>query len=255
MIEHELAQCHVINHQGRAPGPQHKPSQKTTPDGREQGKIAVPKQHKKYRKKDLQSKLMEETNALRKANAGSLLGHLVFDERDGGEDDFANIPPLKDASDHDMSSPRQGLFTPNSDRVRVSKSGMVRNSPAVMQAKGSESQLVVDPVSTLIDGHHVEVSSTLVVSSLSCHTSSQKVISLGDAKAPVTTPIDGHHVATVVVISSSRHTSSQKDKSLEDVKALLPDNDTLVLQNHFSSLEGLETTDAGGVHRIVRQLF
>jgi len=29
-------------------------------------------------------------------------------------------------------------------------------------------------------------------------------------------------------------------------KALLPDNDMLVLQNHFSSLDGLETTNVGG---------
>jgi len=36
------------------------------------------------------------------------------------------------------------------------------------------------------------------------------------------------------------------DKSLRDAKALLPDNDTLVLQNHFSSLDGLETIDARG---------
>jgi len=35
MIGHELAQCHVIHDQTRVPGPQHKPSQKTTPDERE----------------------------------------------------------------------------------------------------------------------------------------------------------------------------------------------------------------------------
>ena len=52
--------------------------------------------------------------------------------------------------------------------------------------------------------------------------------------------------ATVVVPSLSRHTSPWKAKSLWDAKALLPYNNTLVLQNHFSSLDGLETTDAGG---------
>jgi len=34
--------------------------------------------------------------------------------------------------------------------------------------------------------------------------------------------------------------------SLGDAKALLPDNGTLVLQNHFSSLDGLEITNARG---------
>jgi len=52
MIGHELAQCCVIHDQGRILGPQHKPSQKTTPDEREQGKVAVPKQYNKYQKKD-----------------------------------------------------------------------------------------------------------------------------------------------------------------------------------------------------------
>jgi len=45
------------------------------------------------------------------ANERSLLGHLASDKTDGGEDDFAYMP-LEDASDHDRSSPRQGLFTP-----------------------------------------------------------------------------------------------------------------------------------------------
>jgi len=82
-----------------------------------------------------------------------------------------------------------------------------------------------------------------------CHTSPRKAKSLGDAKAPVTTPIHGHHVeisATMAIPSPSCHNSPWKAKSLWDAKALLPDNDTLVLQNHFSSLDSLETTDAGG---------
>jgi len=44
--------------------------------------------------------------------------------------------------------------------------------------------------------------------------------------------------AIVTVPSSSPHTSPRKAKSLRDVKAL-----SLVLQNHFSSLDGLETTN------------
>ena len=50
----------------------------------------------------------------------------------------------------------------------------------------------------------------------------------------------------VVVPSSSCRTSPRKVKSLGDAKALLLENDTLVLQNHFSSFDGFETTDAGG---------
>jgi len=60
------------------------------------------------------------------------LGHLAFNKTDGGEDDFADMASLKDASDHDKSSPRQGLFIPTSDTIMVSKLGMVRNSPTVM---------------------------------------------------------------------------------------------------------------------------
>jgi len=59
MIGHELDQCRVIRNHGRAPGPQHKLSQKTTFDEREHGRITIPKQRKEYRKKDPQSKLME----------------------------------------------------------------------------------------------------------------------------------------------------------------------------------------------------
>ena len=112
MIGHEFAQCHVIHNQGRVPGPQHKPSQKTTPDEWEQRKVAITKQHKEYRKKDPQSKLVEgpignlKIDAPSEPNAGSLLGHLSFDKTDANEDDFADMPPLEDASDHDWSSPR-----------------------------------------------------------------------------------------------------------------------------------------------------
>jgi len=74
------------------------------------------------------------------ANVGSLLGHLAYDKTDGGKDDFVDMLPLENASDHDRSSPRQGLFTPTLD---ISKPGLVRSSPAVMQAKSSKSQLVV----------------------------------------------------------------------------------------------------------------
>jgi len=89
---------------------------------------------------------------------------------------------------------------------------MVGDSRVVMKTKGSDSQLIVDAqkVTSFMNGHHVEVS------------------------------------ATVVAPSSSHYTSSRKAKSLGDAKALLPDNDMLVLQNHFSFLDGLETTDARG---------
>jgi len=46
----------------------------------------------------------------------------------------------------------------------------------------------------------------------------------------------------VNVSSPSPHTSHRKAKSLGDVKAL----SLLILQNHLSSLDGLETTDVGG---------
>ena len=44
-----------------------------------------------------------------------------------------------------------------------------------------------------------------------------------------------------------RHVMSLRmANSLGDAKALLLDNDMLVLQNQFSSVDGLEITDAGG---------
>ena len=49
----------------------------------------------------------------------------------------------------------------------------------------------------------------------------------------------------MTVPSLSHHTFPWMAKSLGDVKALLSDNDTLVLQNHFSSFYGLETIDVG----------
>ena len=123
-----------------------------------------------------------KTYALGGANAGSLLGHLAFDKTGGGEDDFAYMPPLEDASDHDRSSPRQMLFTPTSDTIKVLESGMVRNSPVVMEAKGLESQIVVDLVTTPTHGPHVEVSAFVVVPSMLRHTSPRKAKSFGDAK-------------------------------------------------------------------------
>jgi len=51
MIGHELAQCRAIHDQIRVPGPQHKPSQKTSSDEREQGRTVIPKQRNEYRKK------------------------------------------------------------------------------------------------------------------------------------------------------------------------------------------------------------
>ena len=72
-------------------------------------------------------------------------------------------------------------------------------------------------------------------------TSPRRAKSLVDSKASIKTPIDCNHVevfAIATIPSPSPHTPTQKAKSLGDVKAL-----SLVLQNHFSSLDGLETTD------------
>jgi len=169
-----------------------------------------------------------------KANARSLLGHLAYDKTGGGEDDFADMPPLEDALDHDRSPSMKGLSTPTSNFPEL---GMLRNSLAVMQAKDSESNLVTTP----IDDHHVEIYALVAVPSPLRPTSPRRAKSPADSKAPIKTPIHGHHVevsAIVIVPSFLPHTSHQKAKSLGDVKAQL-----LVLQNHLSSLDGLETTN------------
>jgi len=111
------------------------------------------------------------TNAPGGANSNPLLGHLAYDKTNGGEDDFADMPPHEDALFHDRSSPRQGLFTSTSD---ISKPGMVRNSPSIMQAKGSKSQLVVHSVTNLTDDPHVKVYALVVVPSPSRPTSPQR---------------------------------------------------------------------------------
>ena len=95
----------------------------------------------------------------------------------------------------------------------------------------------------------MEVFAPVAVPSPSCPTFSRRAKSSRDTKAPIKTPIDGHHVevsAIVIVPYPSCHTFPRKAKSIRDVKALLLDNDTLVLKNHFSPLDGLETTDVGG---------
>ena len=175
-IGHEFAQCQVIHDQGRVLGPQHKPSQKTTFDEREQGRTAVPKQHKKYQKKDLQPQLVERPtdkfyiDAPGGANVGSLLGHLASDKTNEVEDDFADMPPIEYSSDHERSTSRQGLPTLTLDFPEL---GMLRNSLDVMQAKGSESHSIMTPIddhhveffNIPIDGHHVEVSDIVNVQS------------------------------------------------------------------------------------------
>jgi len=169
-----------------------------------------------------------------RANTGSLLGNLASNKTSEVEDDFANMPLLEDASNHDRSPSRQGLFTPTSD---FPEPMMLRNSPVVMQAKGSKSR----SITTLIDDHHVEVYVHVAIPSPLRFTSPRRAKSPAYSKAPINTPIDGHHmeVSTIVTVpSSSPHTSPRKAKSLGDVKAL-----SLVLQNHFFSLDGLETTD------------
>ena len=87
----------------------------------------------------------------------------------------------------------------------------------------------------------MEVYAPVVVPSPLRPTFPQRVKSPAVSKAPINILIDDHHVEVsdiMTVPSPSTHTSPQKTKSLEDVKAL-----SLVLQNHFSSLDGLETID------------
>jgi len=118
------------------------------------------------------------------------------------EDDFANMSPLEDASDHES---RKGLSTHTLD---FPNQGML---PAVMQGKGSEFH---SPIVDL----HVEVSPPVGDPSLQRATS--PVVSI----TPFTTPMDGHHMSAIMTVPSP----------------------SLVLQNHFFSLEGLETTDVRG---------
>ena len=79
------------------------------------------------------------------------------------------------------------------------------------KGKGSKSQA---PIQDL----HVEVSPPVGDPSL------YKTTSLVVFTTPFTIPMDGHHMSAIVTVPSP----------------------SLVLQNHFSSLEGLETTDVGG---------
>jgi len=104
MIGHELARFRVTHAYGRVIGSQQKSSQKKIHDEHSQGKVVgdpvVPKQHKEYRKKDLQSILVEGPivniiDVLGWTNVGSLLGQLNSDKTNGGEDDFANMSPLE----------------------------------------------------------------------------------------------------------------------------------------------------------------
>jgi len=90
-----------------------------------------------------------------------------------------------------------------------------------------------------INDDHVEVSAPVVVPL--CPTSPRRAKSHAGSNISTKNLIDGHHVevsAIAIVPSSSPDTSPQKVKPLGDVKAL-----SLVLQNHFSSLDGLETTN------------
>jgi len=200
MIGQELAQCRVIHDQGRVPGPQHKSSQKTPSDEQEQGRTTIPTQRREYRKKDLQTKLLEGPMDNLKVdatgvNVGSPLGHLA-DKTDGGEDDFADMPPLEDAFDHDRSSPKQGLSPPTLDSL------------VVIQAKDSQSHST-----TLIDDHHVEASTPVTVPSLWRTTSPRRATSHADTNPNVEVS------AIVTVPSQSPHTSHRKAKYIGDVKA------------------------------------
>ena len=108
----------------------------------------APKQRQEYRKKDLQPKLLEgptdNSNFVvpGEANVESPFGHLATDKSGGLKDDFADMPPLEDASDHKS---KKGLSSHTSD---FPEKGML---PTVIQGKGSESY-------ALIEDLHVEVS-------------------------------------------------------------------------------------------------
>ena len=84
----------------------------------------------------------------------------------------------------------------------------------------------------------MEVSVPVIVPSPLRTISPRRVKSHADTNAPVP---NVEVSAIVTVPSQSPHTSPRKAKYLGDVKAI-----SLVLQNHFSSLDGLETTDVGG---------
>jgi len=117
---------------------------------------------------------------------------------------------LEDASDHES---RQGLSPHTSD---FPDQGMLL---AIMQAKGSESH-------EFIEDHHVEVRALVAVPSMLRLTSPRRAKSPANSTTPINTPIDGHHeeISAIVTVPSL----------------------SLVLQNYFSSLEGLDSTDVGG---------
>ena len=149
------------------------------------------------------------------ANAGSPLGHIASDKPGGVEDYFADMSPLEDASDHES---RKELSPHTSD---FPDQGML---PTIIQAKGSESHAP-------IEDHHVEVRALVAVPSSLHPTSPRRAKSPADSTTPINTPTDGHHVeiSTIMIVPSP----------------------SLVLQNHFSSLEGLESTNVGGDPYIV----
>ena len=120
------------------------------------------------------------------ANVGPLLGHLASDKPGGGEDDFAHIPPLEDASDHES---RQGLSPYTS---YFPKQGML---PAIMQAKGSESHAP-------IENHHVEVWAPVAVPSMLRPTSPWRAKLTADSTITINTPIDGHHVVISAIVTA-----------------------------------------------------
>jgi len=155
MIGRDLAQCRVIHDQVRVPGSQQKSSQKIGFDERNQGRTMTLKQRKEYHKKDPQPKLEEgPTDKLNiivpgGANAGSPLDHLASDKPGGVEDDFADMSPLEDASDHES---RKGLSTHTSN---FPEQGVL---PIVMQGKGLESHAPIEDL-------HVQVSPPVAIPS------------------------------------------------------------------------------------------
>jgi len=140
-----------------------------------------------------------------------------------------------------INTPIDGHHTEISTIVTIPSPSLVLQNH-FSSLKGLESTDVRgDPfiVTTPINDHHVEVSAPVVVPL--CPTSPRRAKSPAGSNIPTKNIIDDHHVevsAIAIVPSSSPHTSPRKAKPIGDVKAL-----SFVLQNHFSSFNGLETTN------------
>ena len=122
--------------------------------------------------------------------------HLASDKPGGLEDDFADMPSLEDASDHES---KKGLSTHTLD---FPKQGML---PAVMEGKGSESHAPIEDL-------HVEVSPPVGDPSL------QRATSPIVSTTSFTTPMDGHHMSAIVTVPSPSLVLRNPFSSLEGLE-------------------------------------